>query len=132
GQNVEALEVAGFGDGQQAGCGDFTGCAAIPETDLAPLHAGAKRSFGAVVGGFDALVFHKAEQPLGVLEESRGEIPNLAVATVQVPLGEDEDAFLDGDGTQQQLSPVDPATAKLVPQPEQFGVFRQRVAAKSL
>ena len=51
GQNVEALEVAGFSDGQQTRGGEFAIGATVAETDLAPLHAGAEGAFHAVVGG---------------------------------------------------------------------------------
>ncbi len=61
GQDVEALEVAGLGDGQQTGGGEFAVSAAIPKTDFAPLHAGTQRSFRAVVGGLDTFVFEETE-----------------------------------------------------------------------
>ena len=97
GQNVEALKVAGFGDGQQARCGQFAIGAAIAEADLAPLHTGAEGTFNAVVGGLYALVFQESIEPVVVLEKSRGEIADLAVRAVQMPLRQRENPFLNRD-----------------------------------
>ena len=62
-------------------------------------HTRAERSFGAVVGGLNALVFKKSKQSLVVLEQSRGKIADLAVGTVQMPLGQDENPLFDRDRT---------------------------------
>ena len=44
-----------------------------------------------------AFVFDESEQPLVVLEQSRGEIADLAVRTVQMSLGQAENPLLDVD-----------------------------------
>ena len=118
GQNIEALKITGFGDGQQTSRGQLAGGAAIAEADFPPLHARAERSFGAVVGGLDAVLFEKSKQPLVVLVQCRGEIADLAVGRVQMPLGQSENPLLDGDRTQQKLASIDLAAAKLVPEAE--------------
>src|ERR1017187_3511449 len=118
GQDVEALQLTGFGNSQQTSRGQLASGAAVAKGDFAPLHARAQRSFGAVVGGFNAFVFEESKQPVVMLEKSRGEIADLAVGTVQMPLGQREDPFLDRDRTQQQLASIDLAAAKLVPEPE--------------
>src|SRR5712692_850460 len=131
-QDVEALEIASFSNGQQARRGQFAVCTAIAEADFAPLHARTERSFGAIVGRLDTFEFQESEQPPMVLEKSRGKIADLAVGTVQIPLGQSENPFLDRDRTQQQLLPIHLAAAKLVPEPEESGVLSQSVAAESL
>src|SRR5580693_4375898 len=117
-QDVEALKVTSFSDGQQACRGQFATGAAIAETDFAPLDARTERSFGAIVGGLDTFEFQESEQPPVVLEKSRSEIADLPVGTVQMPLGQSENPFLDRDRAQQQLAPINLAAAKLVPEPE--------------
>ena len=131
-QNIEALKITGFGDSQQAGRGQLAVGATVAEADFAPLHPRSERPFGAVVGGLDSFVFEESEQSLIMLEQSRGEIADLAVGTVQMALGQGENPFLDGDRTQQQLASINLAAAKLVPQPEQSGMLGQRVTAESL
>ena len=86
GQNVEALQVASFGDGQQSCGSQFAIGAAIAEADLTPLHTGAQGTFHTVIGGFNALLFQKGKEPVVVLEKRRGEISDLAVTAVQMPL----------------------------------------------
>ena len=81
-QNVEAMKVARFADGQQARRGQFAMGAAVAEADLAPLHPGAEGTFHAVVGGFYALVFQESEKPFVMLVKSRSEIADLAVRAV--------------------------------------------------
>ena len=81
-QNVEALKVARFADGQQARRGQFALSAAVAEADLAPLHAGAEGTFHAVVGGLDTLVFQESKEPVVMLKKSPGEVANLAVRAV--------------------------------------------------
>src|SRR5450759_5194077 len=103
GQNVETLKVAGFGDGQQARCGQFSIGAAVAEADLAPLYAGTEGTFSAVVGGLYAIVFQESIEPVVVLKKSRGEIANLALRAVQMPLRQRENPFLNRDRSQQQL-----------------------------
>ena len=88
GQNVEALESTAFGDRQQTSRGQLALSATVVEADFAPLHAGAQRSFSAVVGGLNALLIEESEQPLIVLKQSRGEVADLTVGTVQMPLGQ--------------------------------------------
>jgi hypothetical protein len=76
------LKVAGLGDGQQAKGGQFAIGAAVTETDLAPLHAGAEGTFNAVIGGLYAVVFQESKEPVVMLEQSRGEIADLARKSV--------------------------------------------------
>src|SRR5438128_1765379 len=97
GENVEALQVAGFRDSQQARCRQFAIGAAIAETDLAPLHAGTEGTFHAVVGGLYTFVFQESIEPVVVLEKSRGEIEDFAVRAVQMPLRQCENLFLNWD-----------------------------------
>ena len=118
GQGVDALQVTGFGDGQQTSRCQFTFSAAVSEADFAPLHAGAERSFSAVVGGLNALSFEEGEQSLVVFKQGSGEIPDLAVGTVQMPLGQGEDPLLDGDRADQGLASIQLAATKLVPESE--------------
>src|ERR1700693_111628 len=118
GYNVEALKVAGFGDGQQARCRQFAVGAAIAEADLAPLHAGTEGTFHTVVGGLYAFVFQESIESVVVLEKSRGEIADLAVRAVQMPLRQRENVFLNRDRAQQQLVAIDLSAAEFVPQPE--------------
>ena len=118
GQNIEALKVTGFGDGQQARCGQFAIDAAIAEADLAPLHAGAKGTFHAVVGGLYALVFQESEEPVVMLEKSHGQIADLAVRAVQMSLRQRENPFLNRDRSEQQLAAIHLAAAEFVPEPE--------------
>jgi hypothetical protein len=99
GQNVETLKIAGFGDGQQSRCGQFALGAAVAEADLAPLHPGAQGSFHAVVGGLYALVFQESKEPVVMLEKRRGEIADLAVRAVQMPLRQRGNPFLNRDGS---------------------------------
>jgi hypothetical protein len=132
GQDVEALQITGFGDSQQASGGQLAGGAAVAEADFAPLHTRAEGSLGAVVGGLNAFVFKECKEPLVVLEKSRREIADFAVGTVQMALGQGDHPLLDGDRTQQQLASVNLATAKLVPESKQSGMLGQRVAAESL
>ena len=69
-QEVELLQFTGFRDRQQASCGQLAGGTAIPKADFSPLHTGAQGSFGTIVGGLDAFLFEKREQPLVMLEQS--------------------------------------------------------------
>ena len=118
GQNVEALKVAGFADGQQARGGQFATGATVAETDLAPLYASAEGAFHAVVGGLDALMFQESEESVVMLEESRGEIADLAVRAIQMPFRQGENSFLNRDGSEQELASIDLAAAEFVPQSE--------------
>src|ERR1022692_953041 len=119
GQNIDALKITGFGDRQQTSRGQLALGAAIAEADFSPLHSRAERSFGAIVGGFNAFLFEKGKQPLVVLEQCCREIADLAVGSVQVPLGQSENPLLYADRTQKQLVSIDLATAKLVPEAEE-------------
>src|SRR5271165_979589 len=114
-QDVETLQVAGFGNCQQAGRGQLAGGAAVAEANLAPLHTSAEGSFGAVVGWLDALLLQKSVQPPVVLEERRGKIPDFSVSTVQVGLCERETPFLDLHRTRQELLTIDLPATKLAP-----------------
>src|SRR5260370_29159615 len=67
-QNVEALKITGFSEGQQASRRHLAVGATIAEADFAPLHARAERAFGAVVGGLDSFVFQESKQPFVMLE----------------------------------------------------------------
>src|SRR5438105_15785413 len=107
GQNVEALEVAGFSDGQQTRGGEFAIGATVAETDLAPLHAGAEGAFHAVVGGLDTFVFQEREESVAMLEQSRGEITDFTVGAVQVPLRQGESPFLTGNQSVQSFALLD-------------------------
>src|SRR5215469_9107127 len=49
GQNVQALQVAGFGNSQQASRGELALGAAVDEADLTPLYPRAEGPFNAVV-----------------------------------------------------------------------------------
>ena len=118
GQNIQALQITGFGDGQQAGRGYLALGAAVAKADFASLHACAERSFGAVVSGLHALVIEKSKQSLVVLEQSRGKIADLAVGAAQMPLGQGENPLFDRDRTEHQLVSINLAAAKLVPEPE--------------
>ena len=118
GQSIDALKITGFGDSQQTGRGQLPSGAAISETDFPPLHGRAQRSFGAVVGGLNALLFEKGKQPLVVLEQCCRQISDLTVGRVQMALSQSENPLLNGDRTQKQLVSIDLAAAKLVPQSE--------------
>src|SRR5215831_7075568 len=132
GQNVQSLKVAGFADGQQARRGQFALGAAVAEADLAPLHTGAQGALDAVVGRLDALVLQEDEEPVVMLEKSRGQIANLAVRALPVLLRQRVNPFSNGDRSLQQLAAIDLATAEFVPQSEESGVLGQGIAAESL
>ena len=132
GQSVQSLKVAGFADGQQARRGQFALGAAVAEADLAPLHTGAQGALDAVVGRLDALVLQEDEEPVVMLEKSRGQIANLAVRALQVLLRQRVNPFSNGDRSLQQLAAIDLATAEFVPQSEESGVLGQGIAAESL
>jgi hypothetical protein len=85
---------------------------------LAPLHASAEGAFGAVVGGLNAVVFQKSKEAVVVFEESRSEIADLAVRTVQVSLRQCKNLLLNRERSQQQLVSIDLTAAEFVPQPE--------------
>src|SRR5215831_395169 len=91
GQNVQSLKVAGFADGEQARRGQFALGAAVAEADLAPLHTGAQGA-----GRLDALVLQEDEEPVVMLEKSRGQIANLAVRALQVLLRQRVNPFSNG------------------------------------
>ena len=57
-----------------------------------------------------------------MLEQRRGKVADIAVRTVQVIQAQSEHPLLNGNRAQYQLSPVNPVGAKLVPEPEQFGI----------
>jgi hypothetical protein len=114
-QDIEALKVTGFSDGQQASRGQLPLGAAVTEADFAPLHTGAERSFGTIIGGLDAFLFQEGKQALVAFEKSDGQIANLAMRAVQVPFGQFEDPFLKGERSQQQLTPIDLTATKFVP-----------------
>jgi len=75
------------------------------------MHPRAQRTLRAVIGRLDTLVFEERKQPLVVHEQRGGEIADLAVAAAQMPPGQGENSFLDGERPQQQLGPVDLAAA---------------------
>ena len=130
-QNVPVLEITSFGDGQQASRGPFARDTAVAEADLAPLHAGAEGPFHAVVGRLHALFFQERKEPLVVHEKGRGQIADLGVPAIYVPLGQLDNPFLDGDRSQQQLAAIDLAPTELAPQPEQPGMLRQHVTTEA-
>ena len=74
----------------------------------------------------------KVYRTVVMLEQGHREIRDLAMGTVQVPLGQGQKPFLDLNGTIQQLLPVDQAPAELMPEPEKPGMLGQRVPAKLL
>src|SRR5580693_6608657 len=106
GQNIQALQITGFGDGQQAGRGYLAIGAAVAKADFAPLHACAERSFGAVVSGLHALVIEKSKQSLVVLGQSRGKVADPSVGAAQMPLSQDENPLFDRDRTDRQLASI--------------------------
>ena len=57
GQNVQALQVAGFGNSQQASRGELALGAAVAEADLTPLYPRAEGPFHAVVGRLHPFFF---------------------------------------------------------------------------
>ena len=66
-QNMQPLHPAGLRDGQQASDCYFPLCAAVAETDFAPLDSRAQRPFNRVVGGLHAGLFQERKQALKVL-----------------------------------------------------------------
>ncbi len=118
GQDVAPLAITSFRDRQQTSRGQLALGAAVAEADFAPLDAGAERPFSAVVGRFNAFLFQEREQPLIVLEKGGGQIADLAVRAIQVPLGQFDNPFFDWDRSQDQLASIDLAPSKLVPEAE--------------
>ena len=117
-QYVEFLQSTASGDGQQASRGQLTGGTAISKTDLSPLHAGAQGPLSAIVSRLDPFLFEKRKQPLVVLEQSGGEIPNFAISAGQMALRQVGNLLLNRNRTEQQLLTSDLAATKLVPEPE--------------
>ena len=60
-EGVSILPRACLGNGAKPGGGECTGLAWISETSLTPLHGGAQRPFGAVVGRLHPLLVEKTE-----------------------------------------------------------------------
>jgi hypothetical protein len=58
-QHVAPLPLASLRHGESAAGGDFAVAAAVPETNLAPLHRSAQHPFDYMVGRLHALYFHK-------------------------------------------------------------------------
>jgi hypothetical protein len=67
-----------------------------------------------------------------MLEQSRGEIVDLAMRAIQVLLRQRENPFLNGKRAEQEFAAIDLAAAELAPQPEESGILRQCIAAESL
>src|ERR1700751_4722129 len=116
-QYVERLQSTGSGDGQQTSRGQLAGGTAISKTNLSPLHARAQSPLGAIVGRLDPFLFEKRKQPLVVLEQSGGEIPNLRVSAGQMALRQVGNALLHGNRTEHELLTTDLAATKLMPEP---------------
>src|SRR6201982_227766 len=134
-QRVTLLPLAGLGDREEAGRGDFPTATAIAETDLAPLHRRPQRPLGLVVGRLDALLFDKGKQSLAVNEESGGQVPHFAVGIVQVSLRQGEQLLLQGNRFPKELTPIDrlripppipQVAAKPIPKTKQPGPHRER------
>src|SRR5215472_15599654 len=78
------------------------------------------------------LLLQEDEEPVVMLEKSRGQIANLAVRALQVLLRQRVNPFSNGDRSLQQLAAIDLAAAEFVPQSEESGVLGQGIAAESL
>ena len=67
-QRVAALHEAGAGDGEEACGGHLSLGALVAETDFAPDDRVAQRTFGTVVGRFDAGMFEEGKQAVAMLK----------------------------------------------------------------
>ena len=95
GEHIELLHLAGAHHREQPGHGQLARRAPRAEHDLPPLHGGAQRPFGAVVGRFDAVVVHEDKEILVLGEERGGEVPHVIIRTVEGTLGEPEELPLE-------------------------------------
>src|SRR5207237_129738 len=96
-QNVTLLPLAGLGERESGGRGDFSTATAIAETDLAPLHRRPQRPFRPIVRRLYAFHFEKGKQSLAVNIERGGQIPHFFVGVVQVRLCQGEQLLLQGN-----------------------------------
>ena len=125
GEHIELLHLAGAHHREQPGHGQLARRAPRAEHDLPPLHGGAQRPFGAVVGRFDAVVVHEDKEILVLGEERGGEVPHVIIRPVEGTLGEPEELPLEREHLGDQLRPGEgPAPAsrhalKAMPEPEQ-------------
>jgi hypothetical protein len=118
GESVHSLEITSLGDSQQASSGQLTRGTAVAEANLAPLHTRAKGPFRRVVGRLNAFFFQKYKEPLIVLEQGGGQIADLAVLAIQVPLSQLDNPLLNGERSLDESASIDLTTTELVPQSE--------------
>jgi len=64
-EHMALVHAARLHDGQQPCRGEFSGCAAVPEADLAPLDC-PQGSFHGLMGRFDPVVFQEHKQQLEI------------------------------------------------------------------
>ena len=95
------MQAAGLGNGEQAGGSMLSSRATITEADLAPLYAGSQGTFGAVIGGLDASVLQKGEQPLGMFKQRPCQVLDLAIRAVQMGLSQNKQTPLEANRSPQ-------------------------------
>jgi hypothetical protein len=80
-------------DRQQPRRGEFSGFAAVPETDLAPLDGGSQdRSTELFVGSTPS--YQENEEPLEIEEQRPGEIAYVPIRVVQMGFRQSEQLLL--------------------------------------
>lgn len=132
------LYWAGPRHSQQSCDRDFTFRAAASKTDFAPLHGAPQRAFRRVIGRLHTLLIEKGEESFEMHQQRSGQIAHILVAAVCVSVGESEELFLQRDGFENQLLPVNGAVlcarpiTEAMPQPEKARVQCQQIAAELL
>jgi len=132
------LHLAGARYSQQSGNRDLAFRAAASETDFAPLHGAPQRAFRRVIGRLHTFLIEKREESFEMRQQCRGQIAHILVAAVGVAVGEFEKLFLQWNGFEDQLLPIDGtvpcarSVAKAMPKAEKARVQCQQIAAEPL
>lgn len=87
------MQLTGTRHCEQPGDGHLALLAAGAEHDLPPLDRGSERPLGRIVGRRDTFLVHEGEEMLVVHEERQGQVADVRVGRIEMPLPEGKQPF---------------------------------------